>query len=53
MSFFSQFEAKGGVAKIIAVTLASLTLWKTTAMAESWSTWLQDLSSFSKIPLFF
>lgn len=53
MSFFSQFEAKGGVAKIISVTLASLTLWKTTSMAESWGTWLQDLSSFSKIPLFF
>jgi hypothetical protein len=53
MSFFSQFEAKGGVAKIISVTLASLALWKSSALADSWGTWLQDLSSFSQIPLFF
>jgi hypothetical protein len=53
MSFFAQFEAKGGVAKIISVTLASLKLWKSSPLAESWSMWLQELHSFSQIPLFF
>lgn len=53
MSFFAQFEAKGGVTKIITVTLASLTLWRAGALAASWRTWLQDLSAFSQIPLFF
>lgn len=53
MSFFAQFEAKGGVAKIIAVTLASLKLWKSAPLAASWSMWLQELHSFSQIPLFF
>jgi len=53
MSFFAQFEAKGGVAKIISVTLASLSLWKSGALASSWSMWLQELHSFSQIPLFF
>jgi hypothetical protein len=53
MSFFAQFEAKGGVAKIISVTLASLSLWKSGALAASWSMWLQELHSFSQIPLFF
>jgi len=47
MSFFAQFEAKGGVAKIISVTLASLSLWKSSALAASWSMWLQELHSFS------
>jgi hypothetical protein len=53
MSFFAQFEAKGGVAKIISVTLASLSLWKSSTLAASWSMWLQELHSFSQIPLFF
>ena len=53
MSFFAQFEAKGGVAKIISVTLSSLELWETSALAESWSMWLQELHSFSQIPLCF
>lgn len=53
MSFFAQFEAKGGVAKIISVTLSSLELWESSALAESWSMWLQELHSFSQIPLFF
>lgn len=53
MSFFGQFEAKGGVAKIISVTLASLALWKSAPLAASWRTWLQDLRTFSQIPLFF
>mmetsp|Transcript_19576 Transcript_19576/g.30116 ORF Transcript_19576/g.30116 Transcript_19576/m.30116 type:complete len:233 (+) Transcript_19576:12344-13042(+) len=53
MSFFAQFEEKGGVAKIISVTLASLKLWKSQALADSWSMWLQELHSFSQIPLFF
>ena len=53
MSFFAQFEAKGGVAKIISVTLASLSLWQSATLAASWSMWLQELHSFSQIPLFF
>ena len=53
MSFFAQFEAKGGVAKIIQVTIASLKLWKSRPLAQSWNMWLQELDSFSKIPLFF
>jgi hypothetical protein len=47
MSFFAQFENKGGVAKIISVTLASLELWESKALAETWSMWLQELHSFS------
>jgi hypothetical protein len=53
MSLFSQFQLKGGVSKIISVTLASLKLWKAQALADSWSLWLEELDSFSKIPLFF
>jgi hypothetical protein len=53
MSFFSKFEGKGGVAKIIAVTLASLALWKATPLADSWAVWLRELETFSQIPLFF
>ena len=48
MSFFAQFEAKGGVAKIISVTLSSLELWESSALAESLSMWLQELHSFSQ-----
>jgi hypothetical protein len=40
MSFFAKFEAKGGVSKIINVTLASLELWKNSILAERWSIWL-------------
>jgi hypothetical protein len=47
MSFFAKFEGKGGVAKIISVTLASLKLWKSSALADTWSVWLQELHSFS------
>jgi hypothetical protein len=40
MSFFSQFESKGGVAKIINVTLSSLKMWTRQDLGESWKTWL-------------
>ena len=53
MSFFKQFESKGGVTKIINVSLSSLKLWKNKQMAEHWKMWLEELYSFSQIPLFF
>ena len=53
MSFFAQFESKGGVAKIIRVAQESLKLWKKKELAESWDLWLKELDSFSNIPLFF
>jgi hypothetical protein len=53
MSFFAKFEGKGGVTKIITVTLASLGLWKSTALADSWGVWLRELEMFAQIPLFF
>jgi hypothetical protein len=53
MSFYDQFESKGGVAKIIKVALDSVKLWKNEALGESWELWLKELDSFSSIPLFF
>ena len=53
MSFYDQFESKGGVAKIIRVAQESLKLWKKKELAESWDLWLKELDSFSNIPLFF
>jgi hypothetical protein len=51
--FFDQFEEQGGVSKFIAVTLATLKLWKNEKMAEKWAIWLKELQSFSDIPLYF
>mmetsp|Transcript_9034 Transcript_9034/g.8497 ORF Transcript_9034/g.8497 Transcript_9034/m.8497 type:complete len:82 (-) Transcript_9034:654-899(-) len=53
MGLFESFEEQEGVKQIISVALASLKLWKQTALSESWSLWLKELESFSELPLFF
>ena len=53
MGVFQQFENLGGVQKLISVTLSSLKLWSGKELAQKWTLWLQELESFSAIPLFF
>jgi hypothetical protein len=53
MSFYNQFENKGGVAKIITVAIESMKLWKNKKLADSWEMWLKELDAFSNIPQFF
>ena len=45
--------AKGGVAKLISVNLASLGLWECKPLADCWAIWLRELETFAQIPLFF
>ena len=53
MGVFERFEELGGVKELISVTHKSLKLWKNTDAAAKWALWLQELESFSSIPLFF
>lgn len=53
MSFYEQFESKGGVLKILKVAIDSVKLWKNEALADSWGLWLKELNSFSSVPYFF
>ncbi len=53
MGVFERFEELGGVKELISVTHKSLKLWKNTDTAAKWALWLQELESFSAIPLFF
>eukprot|EP01022_Parablepharisma_sp_SALTPOND_P015993 TRINITY_DN22_c0_g3_i1.p1 TRINITY_DN22_c0_g3~~TRINITY_DN22_c0_g3_i1.p1 ORF type:complete len:4095 (+),score=552.02 TRINITY_DN22_c0_g3_i1:5895-18179(+) len=53
MGVFERFEEQGGVKELISVTHRSLKIWKNTDAAAKWALWLQELESFSAIPLFF
>ena len=53
MGVFEHFEEQGGVKELISVTHRSLKLWKNMEAAAKWELWLQELESFSSIPLFF
>jgi len=53
MGVFERFEEQAGVKELISVTHRSLKLWKNKEAAEKWALWLQELESFSTIPLFF
>ena len=53
MGVFERFEELGGVKELISVTLKSLKLWKNVDAANKWTLWLQEIESFSSIPLFF
>ena len=43
MSFFTIFEEKGGVIKIIQLAIESLKSWRIESMDDTWKTWLEDL----------
>jgi len=53
MGLFEEFENEGGVNAIISVTQKSMKLWKSADQSKSWEMWLNELESFSEIPLFF
>ena len=53
MGVFEHFEKLGGVKQMITVTLKSLNLWKNQDLAKKWILWLQELETFSAIPIFF
>jgi len=54
MGIFDSFEKEGGVTKLISITQKSVEeTWKNRELAEKWGLWLQELESFTKLPLFF
>jgi len=53
MSIFDTFERNGGVERILELALKSLIKWKDKDKSKRWFTWVQELSSFSSLPIFF
>jgi len=53
MSIFDTFERNGGVERILELALKSLIKWKDKDRSKRWFTWVQELSSFSSLPIFF
>lgn len=54
MGIFDSFEQEGGVNKLIFITQRSVAeTWKNKELSEKWGLWLQELESFTKLPLFF
>lgn len=54
MGIFNSFEREGGVIKLISITQKSVAeTWKNKELSLKWGLWLQELESFTKLPLFF
>lgn len=53
MGIFKYFEQYNGVMTIINVTLSSMKFWKNKESCEKWTQWVEELNTFTNLPLFF
>jgi len=54
MGIFNSFEKERGVIELISITQKSVKeTWKNKDLSIKWGLWLQELESFTKLPLFF
>lgn len=53
MTLFKYFEEYDGVMTIINVTLSAMKFWKNKESCQKWTQWVEELNTFTNLPLFF
>lgn len=53
MGIFRSFESDNGVMTIINVTLSTMKFWKNDESNKKWTQWVEELKTFTNLPLFF